>query len=69
MPGQHGQTYDPQEEPAPRSGWFRLEERPYPEQLDRAFHVDRRGEAHAVVENNSAGHVNALELMSREKLP
>ncbi|GJE53220.1 hypothetical protein GOFOIKOB_6296 [Methylobacterium tardum] len=39
MPGQHGQTYDPQEEPAPQGGWFRLEERPYPERLDRAFRV------------------------------
>lgn len=37
MPAQHGQTYDPQEEPAPRGGWFRLEERPYPERLDRVF--------------------------------
>ena len=39
MPAQHGQTYDPQEEPAPRGGWFRLEERPYPERLDQAFRV------------------------------
>ena len=39
MPAQHGQTYDPQEEPAPQGGWFRLEERPYPERLDRAFRL------------------------------
>ncbi|MCJ2067254.1 hypothetical protein MKK75_00260 [Methylobacterium sp. J-030] len=39
MPAQHGQTYDPQEEPTPQGGWFRLEERPYPERLDRAFQV------------------------------
>jgi hypothetical protein len=39
VPAQHGQTYDPQEEPEPRGGWFRLEERPYPERLDRAFRL------------------------------
>ena len=39
MPDHRGQTYDPQQEPAPRGGWFRLEERPYPERLDRAFRV------------------------------
>ncbi|SEP09786.1 hypothetical protein SAMN02799625_04666 [Methylobacterium sp. UNC300MFChir4.1] len=38
MPDHRGQTYDPQE-PSPRGGWFRLEERPYPERLDRAFRV------------------------------
>lgn len=37
MPAQHGQTYDPQEEPSPHGGWFRLEERPYPERLDKGF--------------------------------
>lgn len=35
MPDHRGQTYDPQQEPAPRGGWFRLEERPYPERVDR----------------------------------
>lgn len=39
MPGQHGQTYDPTEEPAPRGGWFAFVERPYPERLDKAFRV------------------------------
>ncbi|MDP4026345.1 hypothetical protein Q8W71_27350 [Methylobacterium sp. NEAU 140] len=37
MPGHHGQTYDPNEEPAPRGGWFRLVDRPFPERLDRTF--------------------------------
>lgn len=39
MPGQHGQTFDPTQEPAPRGGWFGFVERPYPERLDRAFRV------------------------------
>ncbi|MGE8131491.1 hypothetical protein ACQKQD_31475 [Methylobacterium sp. NPDC080182] len=37
MPDHRGQTYE--QEPAPRGGWFRLEERPYPERLDQAFRV------------------------------
>ena len=57
MPGQHGQTYDPQEEPAPRGGWFRLEDRPYPERLDRAF----RGLAAAI---GGSGAISAAWFLS-----
>ena len=39
MPAQHGQTYEPNEEPTPRGGWFGFVERPFPERLDRAFCV------------------------------
>ena len=35
MPGQHGKTYDPNEERAPRGGWFAFVERPFPEKVDR----------------------------------
>ena len=37
MPAQHGQTYDPLQEPAPRGGWFGFVARPYPGRLDRTF--------------------------------
>lgn len=39
MPGHYGQTYDANEEPAPRGGWFGFVEHPYPERLDKAFRV------------------------------
>ena len=39
MPAQHGQTYDPNEEPTPRGGWFGFVERPFPGRLDRVFRV------------------------------